>query len=130
MITAPSLTVWTHLAAALAAAALALTVLLRRKGTTSHVLLGRIWVGLMVTVALGSFWIQRSGSLSWIHGLSAFTLFSLTVAIFHARRYRTMRAVAHRYAHAGWMIGTFSGALIAGAFAFAPGRLLHALVFA
>ena len=46
-----------HLAAVLPALAIGATVLARRKGTATHRLLGRIWVGLMITAALSSFWI-------------------------------------------------------------------------
>src|SRR5439155_25600030 len=62
-----------HLAAALAALLLGITVLARTKGTRSHKLLGRTWVAVMLVVALSSFWIQRDG-FSWIHLLSIWTL--------------------------------------------------------
>jgi uncharacterized membrane protein len=44
-----------HIAFALAALALGGVVLVRRKGTASHKMLGRIWASLMAAVALSSF---------------------------------------------------------------------------
>ena len=46
-----------HLAATILALALGIFMLIRRKGTISHRLLGRIWVALMLTAAISSFWI-------------------------------------------------------------------------
>jgi uncharacterized membrane protein len=60
----------------------------------------------MYSTAFSSFWIQdlRPGSYSWIHGLSAFTIVTLSLGLWNARRGR-MRA------HAGSMIGTYMGLL-------------------
>lgn len=120
---------WTPLIAAHAAAAvLALlvgpVVLARPKGTRRHRLLGRAWGLLMVWVALSSFGIMRlrPGSLSWIHGLSAFTLVMLVLG--------WRAAVTHRIAlHHRRMTGAYAGLL--GAFAGAvavPQRLVPQLV--
>lgn len=88
----------------------------RPKGTAAHKLLGRIWVALMLAVAISSFWI--GGSL--IHLLSAWTLVSLAAAIWFIRR-------GNVRAHQGFMIGTLLGLAGAGLGAFAPGRLLPTL---
>jgi uncharacterized membrane protein len=95
-------------------------MLLRRKGTASHRLLGRLWVGLMVGVAVSSFWIfemRQGAGPSWIHLLSVWTLVSLTAAVWFIRR-------GNVRAHQGFMIGTFAGLLGAGIAAMAPGRTL------
>lgn len=99
-----------HVLAAALALLIGLVVLVRRKGTRSHRLLGRIWVGAMVAVALSSFWIfeLRDGAgPSWIHALSAWTLVSLALAVWFIRR-------GNVPAHQGFMVGTFAGLTIAG----------------
>ena len=84
-----SLPILLHLSAALPAVAIGAAVLWRRKGTLSHRLLGRLWVGLMASTALSSFWIfeiRQGAGLSWIHALSAWTLVSLGCAVYFIRR--------------------------------------------
>ena len=113
--------------AGLAAAALIIggSVLLRRKGTASHKMLGRTWVALMAAVALSSFWIfeiRHGAGPSLIHLLSAWTLISLVLAVWFIRR-------GNVRAHRGFMIGTFIGLAVAGLGALAPGRALYRLLF-
>lgn len=113
-----------HLAAALPALALGAAQLARRKGTLSHKALGWIWVALMAFVALSSFWIfglAKGDGFSWIHLLSAWTLFSLAAAIWFIRRGNVR---AHKY----FMLGTFLGIAGAGLGALAPGRFLWQLL--
>ena len=119
-------TVILHLAAALAALALGAAILVRRKGTPSHKALGRVWVGLMASVALSSFWIfelRRGAGPSWIHLLSVWTLVALAGALYAIRR-------GNVPAHRRFMIGTFVGLAGAGGFALAPGRVLYRFLFA
>ena len=106
-----------HLAAAVAALAVGVLVLALRKGTPLHRRLGRIWVVVMAVVAIGSFWVRHTGHLSWIHGLSVYTLAWLAIAVWAIR---TGRVKLHRYA----MVGTFAGLVIAGLFALSPSRML------
>ena len=113
----------THAGLAVAALAVGAAMLLRRKGTSSHKLLGRIWVALMATVALSSFWvfeIRGGAGPSLIHLLSVWTLVSLALAVYYIRR-------GNVRAHRGFMIGTFIGLVTAGALALAPGRALYRL---
>jgi|SRR5258708_39715838 uncharacterized membrane protein len=115
-----------HLAFALAALALGSIVLVRRKGTASHKVLGRVWASLMAAVALSSFWIFeiRNGTgPSFVHLLSVWTLISLACAIYFIRR-------GNIRAHKGFMIGTFLGLVGAGVGALMPGRALYRLFFA
>ena len=96
------------------------------KGTLPHRTIGWIWVALMATIAISSFWIhgyRMIGPFSPIHLLSIFTLIMLPLAVLHARRHNVVR---HRHI----MIGIFLGALvIAGLFTFVPGRIMHAVLF-
>ncbi|MCU1591203.1 MAG: hypothetical protein JWP11_2459 [Frankiales bacterium] len=123
---------WTLLIAAHAAGAtLALmlggyVVLRRPRGDRVHRRLGRVWVLTMYWVAFSSFGIQRltPGHFSWIHGLSAWTIVSLTVAVWAAR---TGRVRTHRQ----YVVGSYFGLLGAGIAAMAfpvrlvPQTLLH-----
>ena len=109
-----------HLGLALFALALGVVMLVRTKGTASHKLLGRVWVGAIVVVSLSSFWIRtlhKDGSFSAIHLLSIWTLIAVAIGLWAIR---TGRLRTHR----GFMIGTFSGLVIAGIFAAFPGRIV------
>ena len=120
-----SLAMQIHLVVALSAFVLGTWVLFRRKGTRTHRMLGRIWMGLMLAVALGSFLITGHagpGQLSWIHGLSAFVIMGVIIAVWAAR---TGRVNTHR----GWVIGIYLGSFLgAGGAAFAPGRLISQIL--
>ena len=113
-----------HAFAAMAAFALGLVQFAAPKGTLPHRTIGWIWVALMAAIALSSFWIHGIGMLgpfSPIHLLSIFTLVMLPLAVLAAHRHEVDR---HRKA----MIAIFIGALIiAGAFTFVPGRIMHAV---
>jgi uncharacterized membrane protein len=115
-----------HAFAAIAAFTLGLVQIAAPKGTVPHRTIGWIWVALMLAVATASFFIHGIklwGPWSPIHLLSIFTLVTLPLAVLHARRHRV---AAHRTA----MISMFLGALvIAGAFTFLPGRIMHAVAF-
>lgn len=76
----------------------------RRRGDRPHRVIGRMWLVLMYFTAFSSFWIQklRPGSFSWIHGLSAFTIVTLTLGLVNAR-------TGNIRGHAGNMIGTYAG---------------------
>jgi uncharacterized membrane protein len=63
------------------------------------------------------------GSWSPIHLLSIYVLIMVPIAVLAARRHVVERHRRH-------MLGLFLGALvIAGAFTFWPGRIMHAVVF-
>jgi uncharacterized membrane protein len=115
-----------HATAAMGAFGLAIVQFAAPKGTIPHRTIGWIWVGLMLTVALSSFQIHQIrlwGPWSPIHFLSIFTLITLPLAVWAARRHDVAR---HRRA----MISIFLGALvIAGAFTLLPGRIMHQVVF-
>jgi uncharacterized membrane protein len=115
-----------HAFAAMAAFVLGVVQFAAPKGTLPHRTLGWIWVGLMLSVALSSFWIHQIrlvGPWSPIHLLSIFTLITVPLGVWEAHRHRV---ADHRLI----MILIFSGALvIAGLFTLLPGRIMHAVVF-
>lgn len=94
------------IAASLAMVVGVLNIVRRRRGDRPHRVIGRAWAGLMYFVAIGSFWIQepKPGEFSWIHGLSALTIVTLTLALWNARR-------GNIRGHAANMIGTYCGLL-------------------
>jgi uncharacterized membrane protein len=107
-----------HLGTVLPALPLGAYILISRKGGRLHRLLGRIWGGMMLVTAVSSFWLRTNGSLSPIHIFAVITLVSIPLAVAAIRRGDVER---HRRA----MTGTYIGLIIAGAFAFLPGRLLN-----
>jgi uncharacterized membrane protein len=115
-----------HAFAAISAFALGLVQFAAPKGTLPHRTLGWLWAGLMAVVSVSAFFIHKLniwGQWSSIHLLAIFTLIMLPLAVWRAHRHRVR---AHKRA----MILLFAGALvIAGAFTFMPGRIMHAVVF-
>jgi uncharacterized membrane protein len=115
-----------HAFAAMAAFVLGVVQLAAPKGTLPHRTIGWIWVGLMLTVAVSSFWIHQSrlwGLWSPIHLLSIFTLMIVPLGVWRAHRHDAT-------GHSRIMIFTFSGALvIAGLFTLVPGRIMHTVLF-
>jgi uncharacterized membrane protein len=112
-----------HTIAAFAAVGLGAAMFAARKGTLTHRLAGRSWVALMLAVALSSFWIQRSGHFSWIHGLSVIEILMLGAAVVFAR---SGRIRGHRRMVTGLYAG---GLLLTGFFTLLPHRLLGRLVW-
>lgn len=115
----------THIATVIPAIPLGLYIFLTRKGGPRHRLLGRIWLGLMGTTAVATFFIRNvgEGMLSWIHVFSALTLFGIPQVIRTARR----RDFAKHKAH---LLQLFIGALlIAGGASFLPGRTMWQWAF-
>ena len=124
--------IWIHSVAAIAALLLGAFILWRRKGTTWHRMGGRVWVALMLVVALSSFFIseiRQVGPFSWIHLLSLYTLGSLAVGL--GVLFRKRLAPVERIAiHRATMQNLYAGALlIAGGFTFLPDRLIGRLTF-
>ena len=96
-----------------------------KKGGSIHKLLGRIWVGLMLIVAISSFFIHEIklwGAYSPIHLLSLWTIFILGVGVYYAR-------VGNIKRHKQVMIATYFFALIlTGFFTLYPGRIMHQIL--
>ena len=96
-----------------------------KKGGTIHKLLGRIWIGIMMFVAITSFFIHEIklwGAYSPIHLLSLLTIFTLGVGIYYIR-------VGNVKRHKQTMITLYFFALIvAGFFTLYPGRIMHQIL--
>ncbi len=114
-----------HAFGAISAFGLGSAQLVLPKGRTAHMVMGWIWVGLMVLVTISAFFIRgiNHGSLSPVHLFIPLTIFGL---------YGGLSALYRRdgHGHGRAMRGLFTGALVlAGLFAFLPGRLMWASVF-
>ena len=120
------LSIQLHAFAAMSAFALGLLQFAAPKGTLPHRTVGFIWLALMLTVAISSFWIHSIrmwGDFSPIHLISIYTLIMIPVALYYARTHNIR-------GHSRTVIYMFLGGLvIAGAFTFVPGRIMHAVLF-
>ena len=114
-----------HLGSAIGTLLAGVLLLTGPKGRAWHKRLGWGWVALMAATAISSFWLRelQSGSFSWIHGLSGWTLVVLPAAVYAAR---SRRISIHRRMMTGLFVG---GPVIAGAFALLPGRLLWRVLY-
>ena len=115
-----------HAMAAMIAIILGAAQFYMKKGGVIHKLLGRIWVGLMLIVAVSSFFIHKInlwGAYSPIHLLSLWTIFSLGLAIYFVR-------VGNIKRHKQVMIALYGFALIlTGLFTLMPGRVMYQIAF-
>ena len=114
-----------HIAAAVLAFLVGAVLLLNVKGTTLHKTLGWTWVIAMGTTAASSLLIKviNPGHWSFIHFLSGWVLIALPIAIVAIKR---KNVGLHRRLMTGVFVG---GLVIAGAFTFAPGRLMFQVFF-
>ena len=123
-----SFAVQLHAFAAMLALVLGIVQLAAPKGTLPHRALGWVWVALLLTISVSSFWIHGHSFRLWrtwspIHLLSISTPIMLIAAVVAARRHHVS---THKFA----MISIFLGALvIAGLFTFVPGRIMHTVAF-
>jgi uncharacterized membrane protein len=98
------------------------------KGQTLHRALGYAYLSLMTITAIAALFIHETNpsgpfGFSIIHLFVPLTLFGVAGAVINARRHNIA-------GHRGAMLGVyFGGILIAGALAFAPGRIMHQIVF-
>ncbi len=113
-----------HFVAMIIALPLGMWLLLACKGTRAHRRAGSLWMALVLASAASSFGIQSvRGGLSPIHLFAVWTLFSAPRAYLCIRR-------GDVAGHSRALQGLFAGAvLIAGAFTFGPGRILHTWAF-
>ena len=124
--------IYAHATLALLAVPLGLYILLTKKGTKLHRILGRIWVTFLITVSLTAIFIQaiNPGQYSLIHLLIPWTIGSLIYSIWNIKKFEKTRIERYKFAHMYSMIGIYVGALlIAGAFTMMPGRFFHEILF-
>jgi uncharacterized membrane protein len=106
-----------HVGTVIPALVIGLLVLTRRKGGVMHRRLGTVWMGMMVTTAISSFWIRgEGGGMSGIHLFSIGTLIAVPMAIWRAR-VRDIRT------HQQIAVSLYIGLIVAGIFALDPNRI-------
>ena len=113
-----------HLATVMLALVLGPIQFVMPKGTPGHKALGWVWMLAMGATAVSSLFIRHinDGELSPIHFFSFWTLVSLPLAVWFARR-GMIRS------HRGTMVGLYIGLVIAGLLSIAPGRLTWEMFF-
>jgi uncharacterized membrane protein len=118
-----------HLSSILPAFIIGTFLLLNRKGSPGHKLLGKIYMVLMLFTALVTLFMPAQigptifGHFGLIHLFSILVLYAVPIAYFAARNGNVQK-------HKRNMLGVYvGGILVAGAFALAPGRLLHSWLF-
>ncbi len=122
-----------HAFAAMAGFFLGLIQIVAPKGTLPHRSLGVVWIGIMTIVAGTSIFIYREtepgepfwARYSFIHIFTIVTIFGIISGV-----QILLRGGPLLKRHAWPFISVFIGGLvIAGGFAFMPGRLMHEVVF-
>jgi uncharacterized membrane protein len=115
--------VFFHLVTAFSALLIGIVVMLRRKGTFDHRLLGWTWVALMASTAIASVYIRDYRAPN-LFGFTPIHAFTLLVAVMLPRGIwfiRQRNVTGHRKT----MRGLFTGAcVIAGVFTLLPSRFL------
>ena len=118
-----------HLGSIVPAFLIGTFLLLNRKGSPKHKLLGKIYMTLMLFTAITTLFMSAAigpaflGHFGFIHIFSISVFYTVPSAYFAVQNGDIAK-------HKGNMIGLyFGGLLIAGAFTFAPGRLLHTWLF-
>ncbi len=122
-----------HAISAIAAFILGLVQILGPKGTLPHKIMGAGWVIVMSSVVISSAFIVNNfgpsdpvfGRFGMIHLLTLLGAYTLIRGVMHIHE-----GGPRLKRHAGQFVGFFvGGILIAGALAFTPGRIMHAVVF-
>ena len=112
-----------HVATVLPAIPLGGYLLLARKGTAQHKMLGKVWLVLMLVTATSAIFIQSSGGFSFIHVFVPITFHAAWKTVATARK-------GDIAGHKKHLVFTYLPALmIPGIFAFAiPGRLMNVML--
>lgn len=122
-----------HAFSAMAAFALGVLQFAAPKGTLPHKSLGVVWVLLMTAIAVSSIFIRPAFYpglpimqwFSWIHIFTVITAFFIVEGVLLLLGGGPMLKK-----HSGSFLSIFIGGLVlAGGFAFLPGRIMHQVVF-
>jgi uncharacterized membrane protein len=104
-------------------------ILFSRKGARRHRAIGYVYLTLMTVTAIAALFIHQIPAIDIVYGFGPIHLFSIVTlsgVVGALRSAWTHNIKMHRRSMLGVYIG---GLLIAGTFAFLPGRIMHAIVF-
>ena len=118
-----------HLGTVVPAFALGAIQLLRHKGTPSHKLLGKIYMVLMLATGLITLAMPAQVGPQFLHHFGFIHIFSLLALINVPVAYYAARSGNIKLHRANMISLYVGGILIAGAFAFSPGRMLNEWLF-
>ena len=124
--------IYIHAVLALLAVPLGLYILITKKGTNQHRILGRTWAIILVIVSLTAVFIQaiNPGQYSLIHLLIPWTLGTLIYSVWNIKQFKKTKIEKYKYAHMYSMLGLYVGALLfAGVLTLMPGRFFHEIIF-
>ena len=100
-----------------------------RKGARRHRAVGYVYLTLMTVTAIAALFIHEIPAIDIVYGFGPIHIFSIVTlsgVVGALRGAWTHNIKMHR----GSMLGVYiGGILIAGTFAFLPGRIMHAMVF-
>lgn len=120
---------YSHLATVVPCFVIGTIVLLLKKGTKTHVFLGRIYMVLMLITAIITLFMPADvgprilNHFGWIHSFSFLTIYTVPTAYLAIKK-------GNVKAHKRKMILLYFGAIIiAGGFTFVPGRYLYNFFF-
>ena len=100
-----------------------------RKGARRHRAIGYVYLVLMTVTAIAALFIHEIPAIDIVYGFGPIHIFSIVTlsgVVGALRGAWTHNIKMHRSSMLGVYIG---GLLIAGTFAFLPGRIMHAIVF-
>ena len=100
-----------------------------RKGARRHRAVGYVYLTLMTVTAIAALFIHEIPAIDIVYGFGPIHIFSIVTlsgVVGALRGAWTHNVKMHRRSMLGVYIG---GLLIAGTFAFLPGRIMHAIVF-
>jgi len=104
-------------------------ILFSAKGARNHRAVGYVYLSLMTVTAIAALFIHQIPAIDIVYGFGPIHLFSLVTLSGVAGALRGAKTHNIKM-HRGSMLGVYiGGILIAGTFAFLPGRIMHALVF-
>lgn len=119
---------YVHLATVVPALLVGAFLLTREKGDPGHRHAGKVYLTLMFATGVVTLFMpakvgpQVFGHFGWLHGLSLLVLCTVPAGYLAARNHSVGK-------HRRSMILLYTGAVAAGLFALAPGRLLHRWLF-
>ena len=100
-----------------------------RKGARRHRAIGYVYLSLMTVTAIAALFIHQIPAIDIVYGfgpIHIFSILTLSGVVGALRGAWSHNVKMHRSSMLGVYIG---GLLIAGTFAFLPGRIMHAMVF-